>query len=319
MLLTVVFVPTALSARQPNDPRLAEAEAKRIASAYSNIQTIVSKHSALERHVNWDDSRRVWEVFWINPANYRKVVSVDVDDATAKVISVNIRPEAYGDILPMLSENEAIEIAGNKEKVKEELDGRPDIDPGANLGDDHVWTVSFNSGNDSIAEVHLDDDTGTVTEVMVGPQVAWQMARGYDGAFGRVINKPYIWLPLCLLFLAPFVDFRRPFRMLHLDLLVLLSFTVSHYYFNQGDIFKSVPLAYPPLVYLFVRLAYMAVRGHRKPDPGFAGAVSLESTLAITTPGATSAPELLAKNNLHRPAGAACFPSCHKYCRFQCS
>lgn len=284
ILLTLAFFPTALSAQQSTDPRLVESEAKQIASSYSNIQTIVSRHSVLERHVNWDDSRRVWEVFWINPANYRKVVSVDVDDATAKVISADIRPEAYGDILPMLSEDEAIEIAGNREKVKAELDGRPDIDPEANLGDDHIWTVSFYSGNDTVAEVHLDDDTGTVTEVMIGPQVAWQMARGYDGAFGRVINKPYIWLPLCLLFLAPFVDFRRPFRMLHLDLLVLLSFTVSHYYFNQGDIFKSVPLAYPPLVYLFVRLAYMAVRRHRKPDPGFAGAVSLESPLAITRP-----------------------------------
>src|SRR5450759_4041216 len=102
MLLTLAFLPTALSAQQSTDPHLAESEAKQIASSYSNMQTIVSRHSILERHVNWDDSRRVWEVFWINPANYRKVVSVDVDDATAKVISVNIRPEAYGDILPCL-------------------------------------------------------------------------------------------------------------------------------------------------------------------------------------------------------------------------
>ena len=30
------------------------------------------------------------------------------------------------------------------------------------------------------------------------------MARGYPGAFGRRVNALYVWLPLCLLFLAPF-------------------------------------------------------------------------------------------------------------------
>ena len=62
------------------------------------------------------------------------------------------------------------------------------------------------------------------------------MARGYEGAFGRKLNAPYVWIPLCLLFLAPFVDLRRPFRLLHLDLLVLLSFGVSHVFFNRGEI-----------------------------------------------------------------------------------
>ena len=60
-------------------------------------------------------------------------------------------------------------------------------------------------------------------EQWTGDQVAWTMARGYEGAFGRKLNAPYVWLPLCLLFLAPFVDLRRPFRLLHLDLLVLLA------------------------------------------------------------------------------------------------
>ena len=44
------------------------------------------------------------------------------------------------------------------------------------------------------------------------------------GRFGRKLNAPWVWLPLCVLFLAPFVDRRRPFRLLHLDLLVLLAF-----------------------------------------------------------------------------------------------
>jgi hypothetical protein len=102
--------------------------------------------------------------------------------------------------------------------------------------------------------VAVDDQTGWVLEAWTGPQVAWRMARGEPGAFAGKLNAPYVWIPLCLLFLAPFVDFRRPFRMLHLDLLVMLSFGVSHFFFNRGEISTSVPLAYPVLGYLLVRM-----------------------------------------------------------------
>jgi hypothetical protein len=90
--------------------------------------------------------------------------------------------------------------------------------------------------------------------------VAWRMARGYPGAFGRKLNAPYVWIPLCLLFLLPFVDFRRPFRLLHLDLLVLLAFGASHVFFNRGEIETSVPLVYPVLLYLLVRALLAAFR-----------------------------------------------------------
>ena len=84
------------------------------------------------------------------------------------------------------------------------------------------------------------------------------MARGYEGAFGRKLNAPYVWIPLCVLFLLPFVDPRRPFRLLHLDLLVLLAFGVSHVFFNRGEIGVSVPLVYPVLLYLLVRMLLAA-------------------------------------------------------------
>ena len=69
-----------------------------------------------------------------------------------------------------------------------------------------------------------------------------------------------MWLPLALLFLLPFVDPRRPFRLLHLDLLVLLAFGVSEYFFNKGNVSVSVPLVYPLLVYLLIRLALAGFR-----------------------------------------------------------
>ena len=73
------------------------------------------------------------------------------------------------------------------------------------------------------------------------------MARGYAGQFGHILNAPYVWIPLALIFLVGLFDFRRPLRFAHLDLLVLLSFGISQVFFNSGDIGVSVPLAYPPL------------------------------------------------------------------------
>jgi hypothetical protein len=113
-----------------------------------------------------------------------------------------------------------------------------------------------------IATGRVDDTTGVVTEAWTGPQVAWKMARGYDGAFGgREINSAPVWLGFCLLFLLGLGDLRRPLSLRNLDLLVLLSFSVSLWFFNRGDIFTSVPLAYPPLLYLLVRMVWSAWRG----------------------------------------------------------
>ena len=113
---------------------------------------------------------------------------------------------------------------------------------------------------DEIAQVLIDDRSGVVLEHWTGYQVAWTMARGYAGAFGRKAGALYVWLPLCLLFLVPFVDPRRPFRLLHLDLLALLGFSVSLAFFDNANLGLSVPLAYPPLLYLLVRLLMLARR-----------------------------------------------------------
>jgi hypothetical protein len=127
----------------------------------------------------------------------------------------------------------------------------------------HVWW-SKNEKVDAgeIAQGKVDDRTTAVTEAWTGPQVAWKMARGYEGAFGgRKINSVPVWLAFCVVFLLGLADFRRPLSIRNLDLLVLLSFSVSLLYFNDGDIFTSVPLAYPPLVYLLARCVWIGWRG----------------------------------------------------------
>ena len=86
------------------------------------------------------------------------------------------------------------------------------------------WQVSYftRGGKKEIGLVIVADLDGRVLEQWTGFQVAWTMARGYPGAFGRHVNALYVWLPLCVLFFVPFFDFRRPFSLLHLDLLALL-------------------------------------------------------------------------------------------------
>jgi hypothetical protein len=113
----------------------------------------------------------------------------------------------------------------------------------------------------------VDDRSGAILEQWSGDQVAWSMARGYPGAFGRKLNAPYVWLPLCVLFLAPFIDVRRPLRLLHLDLLVLLGFGVSHVFFNRGEIGVSTPLVYPVLLYLLARVLFAGFRPRRPAGP----------------------------------------------------
>jgi hypothetical protein len=126
------------------------------------------------------------------------------------------------------------------------------------------WQVSFYDGDHhEIAQVIIDDATGTVTEAWTGPQVAWTMARGYPGAFGRKASAAYVWIPLLILFVVPFVDWRHPLRMRHLDLLALCSLSVSLAFFNHGDLAWSVPTTYPPLLYLLGRLLWL---GYRRRD-----------------------------------------------------
>ncbi|HET7854878.1 MAG TPA: hypothetical protein VFL41_00315 [Gaiellaceae bacterium] len=125
------------------------------------------------------------------------------------------------------------------------------------------WSVSvWDRRAGQIATGRVDDATGVVTEAWTGPQVAWRMARGYPGAFGgRELERPVVWLGFCVIFLAGLLDFRRLRSLRNLDLLVLVSFTVSLWFFNRGDIFTSVPLAFVPLLYLLVRMVWSARAG----------------------------------------------------------
>ena len=116
-----------------------------------------------------------------------------------------------------------------------------------------------------VAQVVVEDTTGRVAEAWTGPQVAWKMARGGEGAFGgKTLLKPYVWLGFCLVFLLGLADLRRPFSARNLDLLALLGFSVSLAFFDRGEVFLSVPLVYPVLGYLLARGLWIGA-GRRGP------------------------------------------------------
>ena len=165
---------------------------------------------------------------------------------------------------PRLNEERAVALLLRHPKVADWLERYPpNPTTDADRRDDGDWNVRIWSGDaGQIALGTVDDGTGAVIEAWTGPQVAWKMARGYDGAFGgRTINERWVWLTFCAVFLLGLGNLRRPLSLRNLDLLALLAFTPSLYAFNRGEVFWSAPLAIPPLLYVIGRLAWIGVRG----------------------------------------------------------
>ncbi|MFL5869604.1 MAG: glycosyltransferase family 87 protein [Solirubrobacterales bacterium] len=161
-----------------------------------------------------------------------------------------------------VSGRQALSIAEGDPKVAEETASHGRLQEVIQVKDGGgAWQVGFRAGDQEVAQVIVDGATGAITESWTGYQVAWPMARGYEGQFGHELNAPWVWIPMAAIFFAGLFEFRRPWRIVHLDLLVLLSFGVSQYFFNRGDIGVSVPLAYPPLIYLLARALWIGFRG----------------------------------------------------------
>src|SRR5438128_1430009 len=221
----------------------------------------------------------------VAPAAHAAAPTLPVYDAHGRVIRAPLAPSKP----PVrLTQGRATAIFLADPKVRDWLTRYPrtgrttDAAYSAKYGD---WTIKVWWGKaGEIATGRVDDASGVVTEAWTGPQVAWKMARGYPGAFGgKKINSLRYWLPFCFVFLLGLVDFRRPLSLRNLDLLALLSFSVSLWFFNHGNIFTSVPLVYPPLLYLLARCVWIGVRGRpvRAARPLWKPAVLLAAAVFI--------------------------------------
>jgi hypothetical protein len=179
--------------------------------------------------------------------------------------SRSVPPEGF-----QISADEATQAAGESEAVRDELEESPDARPVPYIRGDR-WQVDYVAesadGRRTVAFAVVDGATGEVLEAWRDHQVSTELARGYEGAIAQKVNAPYVWIPLCLLFLLPFVDFRRPFRLLHLDLLVLLGLGVSLNFLNRAELTASVALVYPVLGYVLVRMLVAGLRPRERPGP----------------------------------------------------
>ncbi len=194
-------------------------------------------------------------------------VTVTEPGTPVLVTQLNKPPAGY-----RLTAAEVERIAAAVPKIVSERRRHPTARPYEYTKGPGQWQVSwFSPGakGKELAQVYVDDATGKVTQAWTGFQVAWTMARGYPGAFGERVNAVYVWLPLCLLFVAPFLPTlrRRRLSLLHLDLLVLLGFSISLAFFNHAQIGLSVPLVYPFLIYLLVRMLLLAFGRGRPREP----------------------------------------------------
>jgi hypothetical protein len=184
------------------------------------------------------------------------VPAAQADSTTTNPLTT---PTAVPSPRPQLKEPEVIARFLATPKVHEWLKRyppKPQTDATYNLGD---WTVNVWSGAaGEIATGTVDDASGEVIEAWTGPQVAWRMARGIKGSFGGAkINAPWLWLSFCALFLLGLVDWRRPLGVRSVDLLALVSLSVSLWFFNHGNVFAAMPLAYPPLLWVLARCVWV--------------------------------------------------------------
>ena len=161
-----------------------------------------------------------------------------------------------------LSSRDAVRIADAHPDVEAERAKRP-LRIRVLVGDRRVWSVRYRRASTPVVEAEIDDRTRSVVTVWTGVAASWPLARGERGPAARRLHIALI--VAAVLFVLPFMDPRRPFRMLHLDLLALLAFGISHVVFLLPDMETAYPLAYPVLAYLVVRLAWVALRP-RAPD-----------------------------------------------------
>jgi hypothetical protein len=249
-------------------PQTSEHEAREQASFVPELERYYSKPT-VETSATYDDDADTWRVVLTEEVSRKTVARFSVVDDTGRAKNVKVSSRAAKLDYPSLSEEEAVKLALADERVQAELTEHGPYSRDAEY-EDGEWTVHFYVeeeglvggspwGHDrkEVARVGLDDTSWDVKYGWVGDQVGWAMARGEEGAYGKQANYFYVWGPLALAFALAFVRTDRLFSVRNLDVVVLLSFLISHGFFRAGVVFEAVLLWYPPLIYLFFRTLLM--------------------------------------------------------------
>jgi hypothetical protein len=112
------------------------------------------------------------------------------------------------------------------------------------------WYVLFQYHDRIVGSSNV-SPTGRLIGAWTGPEAGATFAHG---GFSWVLTNWKVLLPLSLLFMIPFLDPRRLGRIAHLDALAVLAFLASWILLAQAKLEPAVWMAYPPLIYLLVRL-----------------------------------------------------------------
>ncbi|HEY3764962.1 MAG TPA: glycosyltransferase 87 family protein [Gaiellales bacterium] len=233
-----------------------------IAERQPQAQTLRLNNPGSHWEAQYDARAHDWVVLLEPPGAHNVLASFTIDDRTQVVKKVVVTPTLGA---PRLNSVQAFVIASRQARVRSWIKQYSNVSHSSTLGDHRIWTVDYYAKGNEVAEVHIADYTEKAYEVWTGPQVAWQLARGQPQAYGRKANAAYVLWPLCALFLAGLMDWRRPISMRTLDLVMVLSFVASLEFFNKGDVFWSTPLIYPPMLYLIGRMVWIGWR--RTPRP----------------------------------------------------
>ncbi|HTX29773.1 MAG TPA: glycosyltransferase 87 family protein [Solirubrobacteraceae bacterium] len=112
------------------------------------------------------------------------------------------------------------------------------------------WYVYFTHESKIVATADV-SPAGKVTGVWTGSEAIASYAHG---GWAWSVTSWWIFVPAALLFMLVFFDPRRLWRMAHLDALAILGFLASYFLLADQHLYAAVWLAYPPLIYLLVRL-----------------------------------------------------------------
>jgi hypothetical protein len=239
-------------------PQFSQTQAIEIAASDPAIPSIMTTHPGAYWTARFLADKRQW-VTTLHSKSGPPLARFVIADGLGTVVTRQI---LHGAGRLRLKARDAAAIAAAQPAIKSWLGQYKDVSHTAVHGDDRVWTVSYFAGGDQVAEVHIPDASGKPTDVWTGPQVGWMMTRGLKNAYGRKVAGAWVLIPMCLLFVAGLLDWRRLRSLRTLDVIMLISFVVSLEFFNRGRVFISTPLFYPPMIYLAGRMIAIGF-GHR--------------------------------------------------------